>query len=275
MEDVNGEHILHYEQFVLKASEAEDEHTVTFTVPITEPKPPQYFLRVVSDKWLNAETLLPVSFRRLILPEKSPPNTELLDLQPLPVSALRYKDAAEIFYPHLTTFNPIQTQTFSCLYSGNENSLVCAPAAAGKEVCIELCMIRAVEKGEFPRIVYLAPVERMRQERFEQWGPKFEKLGQTVACLTGEVCLGEGTGWLIRIGPVSPMSYVSVSCRICGQSKCPPCRLSDLRSHVGCTMSQSALHEPLSQCVYSYQDRNSGLVVPKVVPTIPTDSGLR
>ena len=46
-------------------------------------------LQVVSDKWLQCETVLPVSFRHLILPEKYPPPTELLDLQPLPVSALR------------------------------------------------------------------------------------------------------------------------------------------------------------------------------------------
>ncbi len=47
--------------------------------------PPQ----VVSDKWLGCEAVLPVSFRHLILPEKYAPPTELLDLQPLPISALR------------------------------------------------------------------------------------------------------------------------------------------------------------------------------------------
>lgn len=45
--------------------------------------------QVVSDKWLGCEAVLPVSFRHLILPEKFSPPTELLDLQPLPVSALR------------------------------------------------------------------------------------------------------------------------------------------------------------------------------------------
>ena len=50
------------------------------------PLPP---LQVVSDRWLQCESTLPVSFRHLILPEKFPPPTELLDLQPLPVSALR------------------------------------------------------------------------------------------------------------------------------------------------------------------------------------------
>ena len=47
--------------------------------------------------------------RQLILPEKFPPPTELLDLQPLPVSGLRNK-AFEGLYKELGTFNPIQTQ---------------------------------------------------------------------------------------------------------------------------------------------------------------------
>lgn len=51
--------------------------------------PPALGRQVVSDKWLGCEAVLPVSFRHLILPEKFSPPTELLDLQPLPVSALR------------------------------------------------------------------------------------------------------------------------------------------------------------------------------------------
>ena len=65
--------------------------------------------QVVSDKWLNCEAVLPVSFRHLILPEKYAPPTELLDLQPLPVSALR-NPAFEALYAGFKTFNPIQTQ---------------------------------------------------------------------------------------------------------------------------------------------------------------------
>merc|ERR1719424_2731854 len=87
VEDVDQEQVLHHEVFILKAKFAEDDHTITFTIPICDPLPPQYFIRVVSDSWLGAETTLPVSFRHLILPEKSPPHTELLDLRPLPVSA--------------------------------------------------------------------------------------------------------------------------------------------------------------------------------------------
>ena len=84
-----AEHVLHHEYFLLKKALAEEDHLVTFTLPVSEPLPPQYFIRLVSDKWLGCEATLPVSFRHLILPEKYAPPTELLDLQPLPVSALR------------------------------------------------------------------------------------------------------------------------------------------------------------------------------------------
>lgn len=90
VEDADSENILHHEMFFLKQSMAEDDSLMSFTLPIAEPLPPQYFVRVVSDRWLGCEATLPVSFRHLILPEKYPPPTELLDLQPLPLSALRY-----------------------------------------------------------------------------------------------------------------------------------------------------------------------------------------
>ena len=47
VEDSDSEYILHHQYFLLKKAYAEDEHTVTFTVPVTEPLPPQYFVKVL------------------------------------------------------------------------------------------------------------------------------------------------------------------------------------------------------------------------------------
>jgi pre-mRNA-splicing helicase BRR2 len=79
-------------------------------VPVFEPLPPQYFLRVVSDRWIGSETQLPISFRHLILPEKNLPPTELLDLQPLPITALRNSIFENLYIERFPQFNPIQTQ---------------------------------------------------------------------------------------------------------------------------------------------------------------------
>lgn len=61
----DSEQTLHYQYWLLKktAAAAGEEHVVAFTVPITEPVPPQFFIRVVSDRWLGCEATLPVSFR--------------------------------------------------------------------------------------------------------------------------------------------------------------------------------------------------------------------
>jgi len=72
---------------VLRQRYAEDEHSVTLTVPMFEPVPPNYCISVISDHWLHAETRLPVSFKHLILPEKFPPPTPL-GLQAPPLSAV-------------------------------------------------------------------------------------------------------------------------------------------------------------------------------------------
>ena len=71
---------------------ANEEQTLVFTIPIFEPLPSQYLVRGVSDRWLGSEVVCALSFKHLILPEKHPPHTELLDLQPLPLTALKCKE---------------------------------------------------------------------------------------------------------------------------------------------------------------------------------------
>lgn len=60
---------------------------------------------------MHSEAVLPVSFRNLILPAKYPPHSELLDLQPLPVSALKNPDYEQIYSARgIQFFNAVQTQ---------------------------------------------------------------------------------------------------------------------------------------------------------------------
>eukprot|EP00164_Ancoracysta_twista_P005304 GFYU01007260.1.p1 GENE.GFYU01007260.1~~GFYU01007260.1.p1 ORF type:complete len:2145 (-),score=864.44 GFYU01007260.1:262-6696(-) len=187
VEDVDGENILHHEFFNLKMNFAEDEHTVLFTIPIYEPLPPQYFVRVVSDRWVGSEAVLPISFRHLILPEKYPPHTELLDLRPQPISALRNKQF-EALYSEFEHFNAIQTQTFQTLYSSDDTVFIGAPTGSGKTVCAELAILRMLSNNDGGgRCVYVAAVEALCDERYADWEQKFgDKLGVNVVKLTGE-----------------------------------------------------------------------------------------
>ncbi|VFQ99826.1 unnamed protein product [Cuscuta campestris] len=188
VEDNDGVYILHHEYFMLKKQYIDEDHTLNFTVPIYEPLPPQYFIRVVSDRWLGSQTVLPVSFRHLILPEKYPPPTELLDLQPLPVTALR-NSAYEALYQDFKHFNPVQTQVFTVLYNSDDNVLVAAPTGSGKTICAEFAILRNHQKspGSALRAVYIAPLEALAKERYSDWKKKFgDSLGMRVVELTGE-----------------------------------------------------------------------------------------
>ncbi|CAG0914379.1 unnamed protein product [Notodromas monacha] len=186
VEDVDSERILHHEYFLLKGKYAEDEHVVKFFVPVFELLPPQYFVRVVSDSWIASETILPISFRHLILPEKNPAPTELLDLQALPISALRNRQFESLYrYPN---FNPIQTQVFNAVYNTDESVFVGAPTGSGKTLIAELAVLRLF--GQEPnnaRAVYVTPKEPLAQLVYDDWTRKFQsKLGKRVALLTGE-----------------------------------------------------------------------------------------
>jgi len=194
VEDVDAESILYNEYFLLKQKFAEDDHVVKFYVPVFEPLHPHYFIKVVSEKWLSAETQLPISFRHLILPEKFPPPTELLDLQPLPITALR-NPQYEALYQKLNEdnqFNPIQTQVFNATYNSDDSVFIGAPTGAGKTLCAEFAIMRMFSQDENARCVYVAAKEEIVQNMYEEWHHKFgspkdgKGLDKRVVMLTGE-----------------------------------------------------------------------------------------
>jgi pre-mRNA-splicing helicase BRR2 len=189
VEDVDQEQILHHEAFILKASYAKEVHVVNFAVPILEPLQPQYFVRVVSDRWLHSEVVQPISFKDLILPAKFPPHTELLDLQPLPVSALQSREFEQL-YAGISHFNSVQTQAFSALYDGDSNVLVCAPPGSGKTICAEFAILRQFKKQE-GKVVYVHAKPAVAAQRFKDWSQRFGSapFDKVVVELTGDVAL--------------------------------------------------------------------------------------
>lgn len=188
VEDVDGEIILFHDSFVLRQRYAEDEHNVTLTVPMFEPVPPNYYVSVVSDRWLHAETRVPISFKHLILPEKFPPPTPLLDLQALPLSALHNKEFENLYSSTIQTFNKIQTQVFQALYTSDENVFIGAPTGSGKTICAEFALLRLWSKHDQKRAVCIEPYQEMVDQRVAEWHRKFSKVqgGKEIVSLTGE-----------------------------------------------------------------------------------------
>ena len=191
VEDANNEHLYHSELFVLQAEKCRARnrddrmHSVTFTIPIFEPLPPQYYIRAISDRWLGCESVVPMSFQHLILPQQYPPFTKLLNLQPLPKEALQNPKLEAIY--RFSHFNPVQTQIFHVLYHSDKNVLVGAPTGSGKTVAAELALYRMFRDQPMTTAVYIAPLKALVRERLSDWTKRLVGLGKRIIELTGDV----------------------------------------------------------------------------------------
>eukprot|EP01028_Stygiella_incarcerata_P000722 TRINITY_DN110_c0_g1_i1.p1 TRINITY_DN110_c0_g1~~TRINITY_DN110_c0_g1_i1.p1 ORF type:complete len:2139 (+),score=504.33 TRINITY_DN110_c0_g1_i1:433-6849(+) len=198
--DCDCENILYHEPFLFTQDHGDDESFVSFVVPMLEPLPPQYFIRVVSDRWIGSSSEIPISFRHLFLPRKNYPCTELLDLRPIPLrSALKgYPTIVnEIFGPDgIKTLNGIQTQVFGKIFHSKDNVFVGCPPGSGKTLLAELSLVKLIIDEENSenhlRCVYVTPKEPVADEIFGKWSDRFGKLGLSVVRLTGEGPLDVG-----------------------------------------------------------------------------------
>ena len=192
VEDCDGEEILFHDLFRLRGDYAKsemNEHLVEFTVPIAEPKPPHYYVSLVSDRFMHAEQKQVIPFQKLILPERFPPYTSVLDLQPLSASAAFKISEYEKLYSQFGTFNKIQTQTFQSLFSSDENVFIGAAPGSGKTICAEWTILRHWASGTEGRAVYIAPFQELVDQQFVDWTKRLRHLGggKDIVKLTGEI----------------------------------------------------------------------------------------
>ncbi|BES93589.1 activating signal cointegrator 1 complex subunit [Nesidiocoris tenuis] len=188
IEDPTDTNIYHSEYFLLTRKQViyKETQELVMTIPLVEPIPAQYLIKVTNDRWLGCSAVLGVSVQNLILPESHPPHTELLDLQPLSVKALKNKSYESLY--KFSHYNPIQTQLFHCLYHTDHNALIGAPTGSGKTIMAEMAMFRVFSQYPGAKIVYVAPLKALVRERIEDWKIRFEqKLGKSVVELTGDV----------------------------------------------------------------------------------------
>lgn len=65
VEDVNSEHVLYWDQFVMKQAVPDQRFEVEMMLPIQQPMPPNYFVRVISDRWLVPGAVIPIRFQKI------------------------------------------------------------------------------------------------------------------------------------------------------------------------------------------------------------------
>ncbi|TPX48749.1 hypothetical protein SeLEV6574_g01875 [Synchytrium endobioticum] len=195
VEDAENVEILHSEYFLLTKRQQYETQKLGFTIPLpsvtstTDGLPPQIFVRAISDKWIGAETVIPVSFKHLILPSlQASVHTDLLDLSPLPISSLQDPVLESICAKRFDYFNAVQTQIFHTLYHTEHNALIGAPTGSGKTVAAELAMWASFREHPTSKVVYIAPLKALVRERVIDWRARLTTpLNRRLVELTGDV----------------------------------------------------------------------------------------
>ena len=187
VENSETSEIYHHEFFILNRRKLYDDHELNFTIPLSDPLPTQIYVRAVSDRWLGAETVHAISFQHLIRPDTESVYTDLLNLQPLPISALKNQALEDIYGQRFHFFNPMQTQIFHCLYHTSANVLLGSPTGSGKTIASELAMWWAFRERPGSKVVYIAPMKALVRERVKDWGTHLTRqMGLKLVELTGD-----------------------------------------------------------------------------------------
>lgn len=70
----------------------------------------------------------------------------------------------------------------------DHNVLVCAPTATGKTNIMEMAVFRelGLRDTQSFKMLYLAPIRALCQQKVEEWSARFSSLNVTVSELTGD-----------------------------------------------------------------------------------------
>lgn len=141
-------------------------------IPLFGVSSTQYLVRVISDSWVGVEVLYPVSLSETKLPSHSTVHTDLIDLTPLPTTALQNVKYEQL-YSKIETFNPVQTQLFHVLYHSDVPVFLGSPTGSGKTIIGELAILRMKRLHERGIAVYIAPLKSLARERLKEWQKRF------------------------------------------------------------------------------------------------------
>jgi replicative superfamily II helicase len=83
-------------------------------------------------------------------------------------------------------FNEMQSRVLPRLLTSDENVVVAAPTASGKTVLAELAMVRELSKPKRGKILYLAPLRALTNEKESEWNTLFTPMGFEVYVVSGE-----------------------------------------------------------------------------------------
>ena len=192
---VDNEHeIIHHETFNIIQENTEDkELTLNFCIPFEIDSGAKeardnkiYKIGVHSDRWVDVKFVDVLYLNEIEVPFEEEVSTVLLDLKPLPLSALKNENFENYYKGSFTHFNPVQSQVFFSCYKSDTNILVGAPTGSGKTVIAELTMLKLFRDFPGQKVIYIAPMKSLAKERLKDWSKKMESLNKKVLELTGD-----------------------------------------------------------------------------------------
>lgn len=170
-EDCNGERVLHYEQLVIRQKRATEAHYVDMILPCFDPPQPQYYISVISDRWLHSECQIAVPLRDLILPAKFPPPSQL--------QGPRSAETAARLRQHASTFagcepyTKIEERACEILTNSNDSVLIAHPSQPFRPVLVEIALLQHFATSQH-MAVYISPYEHQLRTLAARWTRTFK-----------------------------------------------------------------------------------------------------
>ncbi len=165
-------HSYHHEQITFTKRTHPESVRLDIPIPTFDTSSTQYLVRLVADSWVGVETVYPFSLDETRLPSQTVTYTDLIDLTPLPTTALQ-NEKYERLFPSIDTFNPVQTQLFHVLYHSNVPVFLGSPTGSGKTIVAELAILRMKRLYKDGICVYIAPLKSLARQRLNEWKIRF------------------------------------------------------------------------------------------------------
>lgn len=131
VEDIDGIDIIQIEHLMFRQDMLSLTSQFHFSVSQSSPTP-QVKLRLVSDKWLGAETEIDVPLADIKMPYPCALRRHLLDLPLLPLTSLRLQVLQQNVGQKFGIFNAVQTQAFWPVVTSKRSVILSGPAGCGK-----------------------------------------------------------------------------------------------------------------------------------------------
>ncbi|KAL6941353.1 hypothetical protein ACO0RG_002482 [Hanseniaspora osmophila] len=177
LEDVNGDNILYQDILNVSESSLGVESAITFTIQLPndlqERLPPNYYISVISDTWLQCEYKIPVIFKDIILPKKFPSFTTLSNETLYGTENLNNGEFEKMF--DFRNFNRMQSQVFETLYNSNENVLLCSSKGTGKTSMAFVAFLNHLRQNK-GRAVYICPDQLKINHLLGLWKTRLSSL---------------------------------------------------------------------------------------------------